>query len=202
MDPKERKRRVEHHLEEIRRLEETPTAEGDESSWPPSGFYLVWHIMVGMALGTLAAAVSLVANVVGGPLFGHKPLDLIRVYLTFPMGERALAVEEGVVLTIGCGLYLVTGALFGVLLHLVFTTYFRNASPVRRFMISTAMGLGLWVTSFYLVLNWLQPLLLGGDWIVAMIPWWVGALTHLTFTWTLGVGEMWGRFEPYERSST
>ena len=61
------------------------------------------------------------------------------------------------------------------------------------------MGLGLWVASFYLVLSWLQPMLLGGNWIVTMIPWWVGALTHLAFTWTLSMGETWGRFEPYQR---
>jgi hypothetical protein len=54
--------------------------------------------------------------------------------------------------------------------------------------------------NFYLVLSWLQPLLLGGDWIVVMIPWWVGALTHLAFVWTIFLGENFaGRFQPYAR---
>lgn len=201
MDPKERKRLVEQHLDEIRKLEAQSVAGEAEGAWPPSGFYLVWHVMVGMALGLVGACVSLLANVVGGPLFGQQPLDLIRVYLTFPMGERALTMEDGAILTIGCILYLATGALVGIALHLVFRSYFRGATASRRFVVATVMGVGLWVVSFYLILSWLQPMLLGGNWIVSMIPWWVGALTHLAFTWTLSVGESWARFEPYRRAA-
>ena len=196
MDSEQRNQLIEQHLEEIRRLQ-SEDAGGDEEAWPPKGFYMLWHVVVGMALGCLGAAVSLVANVLGAPLFGRHPLELIRVYLTFPMGSRALTIEEGTVLSIGCALYLATGAILGVALHLAFRLVFPDVKQGRRFLIATVLGVVLWVFNFYLVLSWLQPLLLGGNWIVRMVPWWVGLLTHLAFTWTLAAGEMWGHFEPY-----
>ena len=64
------------------------------------------------------------------------------------------------------------------------------------FGVATALGLGVWIVNFHLILSWLQPVLLGGRWIVDEIPFWVAALTHLAFAWTIWVGEYWGRFEP------
>jgi hypothetical protein len=43
------------------------------------------------------------------------------------------------------------------------------------------------VVNFYLLLAPLQPLLLGGRWIAELIPWWVAALTHLIFGWTVAL---------------
>ena len=63
--------------------------------------------------------------------------------------------------------------------------------PGKRFLLATAFGLVLWIVNFYLILSWLQPLLLGGNWIVTMVPFWVAALTHLAFAWTMLVGELW-----------
>lgn len=201
MDSENRERLIEQHLAEIRRLEAEAAAEESATEsgkgWPPRGFYLLWHIVVGMALGCLGAAVSLMANVFGAPIFGRHPLELIRVYLTFPMGEQALTVEDGAILSIGCALYLATGALLGIGLHLIFRVYFADVTAGRRFMVASAIGLVLWVVNFYFILSWLQPLLLDGNWIVSMVPWWVGALTHLAFAWTVAAGEAWGRFEPY-----
>jgi hypothetical protein len=201
MDPKNRKQLIQEHIEAISSLEAEATGEAESASWPPSGFYLLWHVVVGMAIGGLAAMISLAANVIGAQLFGVRALELVRVYLTFPMGERALHVGQGEVLFIGCVLYLVTGALFGVLFHLLFTTVFADASTKKRFIVATLLGLGLWIVNFYLVLSWLQPLLLGDNWIVRMVPPWVGALTHLAFAWTMAASEAWGRFEPYRRST-
>lgn len=202
MDRHKRKRLIEEHLEAIRSLEAQEVSAGESPPWPPSGFYLLWHVVIGMMLGALGAVVSLGANVLGAPLFGQRPLELIRVYLTFPMGAKALDTDAGVVLFIGCVLYLITGALYGVLIHLVLTVYFGDAPARKRFLIATALGLALWVTNFYLVLSWLQPMLLGGNWIVRMVPFWVGALTHLAFAWTVAAAEHldWGRFEPYQRA--
>lgn len=198
MDPQKRKRLIDEHLDAIRELEaRTAAEEKGGKPWPPDGFYLLWHVVIGLMLGALGAAVSLAGNVAGAPLFGRRRLELIRVFLTFPMGERALQIDEGAVLTIGCVLYLATGALFGVLFHLVLRIYFAETSKGRRFVVATVLGLALWVVNFYLILSWLQPLLLGGNWIVALIPPWVGALTHLAFAWTMAAGEMWGRFEAY-----
>jgi hypothetical protein len=199
MDERERRRAVEEHLAAIRELESAEAAAAPPA-WPPRGYYVLWHVVVGITLGGFAALVSLGANAIGAPLLGEHPLQLIRVYLTFPMGAAALAAEKGLVLTIGCGLYLATGALYGIAVHMVMSLFFAEAPGVVRFGIATAIGLAIWIVNFYLVLSWLQPLLLGGNWIVAMIPWWVGALTHLAFVWTIFLGESFvGRFQPYAR---
>ncbi len=197
MDERTRQQLIDQHREAIQNLESPPATESQgETSWPPDRFYLLWHIVVGMALGGAGSLVSLVANIVGAPLFGRHPMELIRVFLTFPMGERALNVEQGFVLMVGCVLFLATGAVFGVLIHLVLSVYFREAATGRRFVVATVIGLALWVINFYLILSWLQPLLLGGNWVVQMIPPWVGALTHLAFAWTVAAGQVLGRFEP------
>ena len=198
MDGETRRRKINQHLEAIRDLEtQAAAAESDASSWPPKDFYLLWHVVVGLTLGGLGAAVSLLANGLAAPLFGKRALDLIRVYLTFPMGARALQLDDASLLAIGCVLYLATGAFYGILIHLVLTLYFDDASAGKRFAVATGIGLGLWIVNFYLILSWLQPMLLGGNWIVSEIPWWVGAFTHLAFAWTVAAAESFGKFEPY-----
>ena len=198
MDSESRRHQIEQHRAAIRSLEAAEKAEAEGRAWPPQGFYPMWHLVIGMMFGALGATVSLLANVLGAPLFGQRSLELIRVYLTFPMGERALSLDDGNVLFIGCVLYLVTGALYGILIHFVLAVFYPDASRGRRFQIATAIGLGLWVVNFYLILSWLQPMLLGGNWIVRLVPPWVGALTHLAFAWTVAAAETlgWGRFEP------
>ncbi|MEM7354689.1 MAG: hypothetical protein AAF657_28025 [Acidobacteriota bacterium] len=202
MDPENRNRKIEEHRAAIRALEAEGASGTTARRWPPSGFYPMWHLVIGTMFGTLGAVVSLLANVLGAPLFGRHPLELIRVYLTFPMGERALTLDDGTLLLIGCVLYLVTGALYGILIHFVLEVFFPGASRRRIWQVAAAIGLALWVVNFYLILSWLQPLLLGGNWIVRLVPPWVGALTHLAFAGTVAVAETlgWGRFEPYERS--
>ena len=153
-----------------------------------------------MLLLILAVLLETGDGAVARPAVDRHPLELIRVFLTFPMGSRALTIEEGTVLSIGCALYLATGALLGVALHLTFRLIFPDVKAGRRFLIATVLGLLLWVFNFYLILSWLQPLLLGDNWIVRLVPFWVGALTHLTFAWTIFVGEIWGKFEAYRGS--
>lgn len=200
MDRSTRRHKVEEHLEAIRQLESMELEGAEARTWPPSGYYLLWHIVIGMMLGGVAAVVSLVANVAGAPLFGEHPLQLIRVYLTFPMGERALDADQGLVLFVGCTLYIITGAAYGILFHLVMSLFFSEASNGKRFLVATLIGLGLWIVNFYLILSWLQPLLLGGNWIVRLVPVWVGALTHLAFAWTMLLLENFGKFDAYRRS--
>ena len=195
MDAQQRYELIRGHQAAIRQLEVETALEKEPKPWPPDGFYLLWHVVVGMTLGGVAAVVSLLANVAGAPLLGQRPMELIRVFLTFPMGGRALEIEEGTVLMVGSVLYLLTGALFGVILHLVLSIFFADATHGKRFLVATGLGLALWIVNFYLILSWLQPLLLGGNWIVRLIPPWVGAFTHLAFAWTLALGETWGRFE-------
>ena len=196
MDSKTRDRMVQEHLQAIRKLESAPVEAESHAAWPPDRFYLLWHVVIGMMLGVFGALVSLVINVVGAPLFDQRPLQLIRVYLTFPMGERALTADQGFVLFVGCALYVLTGALYGIGFHLLMTLVFDKASRGKKFLVGSAIGLALWVANFYLILSWLQPLLLGDNWIVRMVPPWVGAGTHLTFAWVMLVGEFWSRSEP------
>jgi len=185
---------IEEHREAIRRLEREEARQAGATR-APQGFYLVWHIVVGITLGGLGALVSLAFNVIGAPIFGQPAMQLIRVYLTFPMGQSALVAEEGLVLSVGAGLYLATGAILGIFFHLLLRNH-RDKGRARLFLMATALGLGVWIVNFYLILSWLQPLLLGGRWIVDDIPIWVAALTHLAFAWTIWAGEVWGRVEP------
>jgi len=199
MEASEREQQIRKHLDAIRRLEAEAAKEGGGASattWPPKHYYLTWHVVVGMTLGMIGSAVSLLCNVAGASLVGKYPLELIRVYLTFPMGESALTATSGSVLTAGCILYLVTGGLYGIAFHLVMSTYLAKASVGKRFIAGSLMGLGLWVLNFYAVLSWLQPMLLGGNWVVEQVPPLVAVGTHLAFAWTMLLFEMWVRFDP------
>ncbi len=198
MDARTRQQAIEEQLEAIRTFERGPAAPSGEVGRPPSGSR---HVALGLTLGSVAAIVSLAANALGAPVFDRRPMELIRVFLTFPLGERPLTVEPGLVLMVGCALFLATGAMYGALLHLVLSKYFGQASVGKQFGVATVLGLGLWVVNFYGILSWLQPLLLGGDWIVRLIPPWVGALTHLAFAWTVALGEVWGRLGSYRSGS-
>ncbi len=199
MDENTRNELIRKHLEAVRLLQQTPVTDSASPGWPPQGYYLLWHVVIGMMLGFIGAMVSLGFNMIAAPLFGQPALKLIRVYLTFPMGEAALdpAVTDANILGVGCFLYLATGALHGVVFHLVMSIYFGQLSVMKRFFIAGGMGLLLWLVSFYGVLSWLQPMLLGGNWIIELIPWWVAALTHLAFAWTMLALQHWAKFEPY-----
>lgn len=189
-------------LEELRaRLEQlerevAPPSLGTE--WPPRGYYAVYHVLAGFILGMFGAATSLLFNIVGSLLVGQHPLQLIRVYLTFPLGDAALHTEDNLALAVGCCLYLGTGMLFGVPFHLVLTRFLPRKEFLTRFLVVSGMALALWIINFYLILSWLQPLLFGGNWIVREIPWWVGALTHLVFGWTMLLVQPLGIFIPYQ----
>lgn len=165
-----------------------------------SGFYTAYHATTGFLLGGVAAMSSLLLNVVGSLLFEKNPLELIRVYLTFPMGEKALnfdAVDDGVILAIGCCLYLATGMLYGVLFQIVLSRFTEDMSWGGRFVVVSLLAITVWVVNYYGILNWLQPLLFGGNWIVERIPWWVAAITHLAFGWSMLLLYPLGRYTPY-----
>ncbi|MFQ5414780.1 MAG: hypothetical protein ACE5E6_10015 [Phycisphaerae bacterium] len=164
--------------------------------WPPKTYYTTYHILAGMVLGLIAAAASLLFNIVGAAMVGQAPLQLIRVYLTFPLGEQALALDSGFALAAGCCLYLGTGMFGGIPFHLVLSRYFASGSLGMRFAVASVMGLGIWIINYYVILYWLQPALIGGRWIVDEIPAYVAALTHLVFAWTMLLVDQWGRFVP------
>jgi hypothetical protein len=164
--------------------------------WWPDQFYAAYHIVVGSMLGLIAAGASLLFNLVGSLMTGREPLQLIKIYLTFPLGEKALTSENGVALSTGVLLYLATGMAFGAVMHAIGQRWFALAPLGRRLVLATVAGLLLWLVNYYAILTWLQPLLFGGDWIVRQIPPPVAAATHLVFTWSLTLLAFLGRFEP------
>ncbi len=184
---------IESRAEQIRQRLAAGTA---TQPWWSERFYATYHVVVGSVLGLVAAGASLLFNVVGSLMMGLEPLRLIKVYLTFPLGEKALSIESGVALSTGVLLYLATGMVFGAILHAIGQRWFPSAPLTRRLGLAAAAGVALWLVNFYAVLSWLQPALFGGRWIVEQIPAPVGAATHLVFTGTLTLLAWLGRFEP------
>jgi hypothetical protein len=195
----------EDKLERIRQLQEEAAAllrnlEEEElgtqsAAWPPKTFYWWYHITSGAILGGIGSVTSLLFSVIGSTIFGKHPLELIRVYLTFPMGEAGLTSESDVALLIGVILYIVTGSMIGIVFELIMAKYLKDAGRLQKILVAISIGVGLWIINFYVILSWLQPALFGGSWILQMIPWWVAALNHIVFALTmLAIGE-WGHFE-------
>jgi hypothetical protein len=179
-------------LDELRqRVQQIETELANKTIGAPPMYYTAYQVLAGFVLGIFGATTSLLFNIVGSLIIGQHPLELIRVYLTFPMGEAIYdpRVPENLALAIGCFLYLGTGMLLGIPYQLVLTKYFPNASIGVRFMVVTIMSLALWLINFYGILSWLQPALFGGRWILDRIPPWVAAATHLVFGWTILLGQ-------------
>ena len=168
-----------------------------EARWQPEGYYGAYYATTGFMLGMFGAITSLLFNVVGSALTRQHPLRLIQVYLTFPLGERALELDGGIALTVGCCLYIGTGMVLGIPFHLLLTRFTPNANLTTRLIVASVFAIVVWIVSYYLVLSWLQPVLFNGNWIVEQIPWWVGALTHLVFGWTMAVVYPLGLYSPY-----
>ena len=172
-------------------------------AWAPQGSYFAYEVLAGTVLGLFGALVSLVFNIVGALVvpppagLAPDPLNLIRVYLTFPMKDAALTTDNGVALAIGCCLYLFTGMALGVPFQVAQARILPNGTLRGRLILATVVGLLVWIVNFYCILSWLQPLLFGDRWIVRLIPWWVGMLTHLVFGWTMALMYQWAVFAPY-----
>jgi hypothetical protein len=169
--------------------------------WARRGYYLTYYATAGFFLGMVGALVSLVFNIAGASIAGKDPLQLIRVYLTFGMGDKALdpAFDNGLALAMGCVLYIATGMLLGIVFQVVLSRYAANAGLAGRLAWATVLAVAVWLVNFYGLIAWLQPLLFGGNWIVdnAELPWWVALATHLVFGWTMAVIYPWGEFRPY-----
>jgi hypothetical protein len=200
--------------ERVQRLESEVAADETLGQWPPKGFYLEYYATTGFLLGIFGAMASLLVNVIGAPIAGKSPLELIRVYLTFPLGAKALqlasqqtdvyAIGDSVMLAIGCCLYLGTGMVLGVPYFIVLARLTIGKSTIYRLLVSTVLSLLVWLITFYGIIAWVQPALIGGHWIVdpAVLPVWVAAVTHLVFGWTLALAYPLGRFQPYPQPST
>lgn len=198
----EKQRRLNQLRAEVAQLEAELRAPDPEAApqWQATGYYTAYYATTGFILGGLAAMSSLLVNVVGALLFGKPPLELIRVYLTFPLGEKALELTDadgGLTLAIGCCLYIATGMLYGIVFQIVLTRFAAGSTASVKFVVVSVLALAVWLVNFYGILAWLQPVLFGGRWIVDQIPWWVAAVTHLVFGWTMLLVYPLGRYTPY-----
>jgi hypothetical protein len=168
----------------------------------PKGYYLAYFATTGFMLGIFGAMSSLVFNVVGSAFFDKHPLELIRVYLTFPLGDKALGMDSGLALAVGCCLYLGTGMLLGIPVYLALTWWTAHASLAKRLMVASLVSILIWVVMYYGVLAWLQPAVVDmkpENWIIRRVPPWVALFTHLVFGWTIAVLYPLGDFTAYRR---
>ena len=162
-------------------------------------FYSTYYAWAGAILGMFGAAASLLFNVIGSLAVNQHPLKLIQVYATFPLGERMLeeGMDSGMVLALGCCLYILTGMVLAIPLHLLMARYLPHAKLGQRLVFATVAGLLLWAVNFYLILSWLQPWICGGNWITdpAVLPPWIGAATHVVFAWVVAALFPWGTMQ-------
>src|SRR5208283_3721416 len=175
MDREAKLRELEQLRSNVKKLEAELAQESGH--WPPpKRSYTAYQVLAGFVLGMVGAAGSLLFNVVGSLIVGQHPLQLIRVYLTFPLGEPALHIQTGLTLAIGCCLYLATGMLLGIPFQVVLSRWFGSSSFAQRWLVVTGLSVAIWLINFYVILSWMEPLLFHGRWIVNEIPWWVAAL--------------------------
>ncbi len=202
----DRETRLARLREEAARLEVELDAERfgrAAGEWARRGYYLTYYATTGFFLGMVGALVSLVFNIAGASIAGKDPLQLIRVYLTFGLGGKALdpGFDDGLALAMGCVLYIATGMLLGIIFQVVLSRSAAGAGLLGRLAWATALAVAIWLVNFYCLLSWIQPLLFGGNWITSTdpvyLPWWVALATHLVFGWTMAVIYPWGEFHPY-----
>lgn len=138
--------------------------------WQATGFYTAYYAMVGGLLGMIASVTSLLFNVVGSASVSQYPLKLVQVYLTFPLGEKAMSLDGGLTLVIGCCLYLGTGMLLGVPFHVLMVLMALQLvhwNPLRgleifsagrwRMIHTNAIAYGFLANSFLGMLHWVVP---------------------------------------------
>ena len=174
------------------------------SSWQATGYYTAYYATTGFILGGIAAMSSLLFNIVGAHAVRKAAVGADSRVPDVSDGRAGLdynAVDNGMILAIGCCLYLGTGMVYGMLFQIVLTRFTADSSLAARFVVVSLLAIAVWLVNFYGILSWLQPLLFGGRWIVDQIPWWVAALTHLVFGWTMVVVYPLGRYHALSRAN-
>jgi hypothetical protein len=138
-------------------------------------------VPAGLLLGFVAAAGSLVVEVIVALLMRDHPLQMVRDALTWILGAQALTLETGPRLAVGTCLFLLCGAAAGLPLHQVLCRLFIAAPGIWRFLVATAVALVLWMVSL---------LLLPGT------PFWLSGFTVHVYVYLILLLENWGRRGP------
>ncbi|MGI9428873.1 MAG: hypothetical protein ACR2NM_09465 [Bythopirellula sp.] len=205
MDTDSKKTELTELKQRVADLESQIAAETEHPPFEPQGYYTAYYATTGFLLGIFGAMASLLFNVVGSVLTGKHPLELIRTYLTFPLGDQAFNLppdQNGLMLAIGCCLYLGTGMVLGIPLYLALTRWGGGKPLATKLIIATIVSLAIWVINFYGILSWLQAEVIemsDANLIVNRVPWWVAAATHLVFGWTMALVYPLGEFVSYQR---
>lgn len=203
MDTESKKSELVELRQRVASLESQIAAETEHEPFRPSGFYTAYYATTGFLLGSIGAMASLLLNVVGSVLTGKHPLELIRTYLTFPLGDRAFDLppeQNGLMLAIGCCLYLGTGMVLGIPLYLALAKWAGSDSLSKRLVVATVVSLVIWVVNFYGILSWMQAEVIEmspENLIVNRVPPWVAAATHLVFGWTMALVYPLGDYASY-----
>lgn len=202
MDLETTRRELSELQDRVRKLEGEIADAESRGTWQAPGYYTAYYATTGFMLGMFGAAASLLFNVVGAAMFDKHPLELIRVYLTFPMGDKALETDTGLTLAFGCCLYLATGMLLGIPFYLALTRFTAKSSVAGRIVVASVLAIAVWLINYYGILSWLQPLVVEmskENLIVNRVPPWVAALTHLIFGWTMVLVYPLGLYVPYRQ---
>jgi hypothetical protein len=186
---------IERHRAAIVELE-GQLGEVATETWPPVGFYLTFYIVAGTTIGILGSLASFAFHVVGSLLVSQDPLRFLRVYGTVFLGAKALTTEDLNFFMLVAIVHFSVGAIAGAVYH-VFVNRFVPEQPLLQIVLGALYGLAMWVVNFYLVLSWLQPMLVGQAFVLELMPAWVAALTHVIYGLTLGILQPLGRFVPY-----
>jgi hypothetical protein len=210
-DTRQKQQELAELKQKVAALESEVSVATQVDQWNHDRFYGTYYGTVGFVYGGIAAMVTLLLNVVGATIAGKHSLEIIRVYMTFPLGEKAMAlssgeggqmvIDDGMILALGCCLYIGTGMVLGVLFHWVICRFALKKPLITRLTLGTVLAVAVWVVNFYGILSWLQPTLFGGNWITdgSILPWWVALSTHLVFGWTMALMAPLGAFEFYQR---
>jgi hypothetical protein len=164
--------------------------------WPPKGFYLTFYVVAGLMLGVLGSIVSFACNVLGSLLVRQDPLMFLRVYGTVFLGPAALTTDDLNFFMLVAVVHFSVGAVAGAVFH-VLVNYFVPERVGLQIGLGALYGLLMWIVNFYVVIAWLQPRLFGEAYVLALMPAWVAALTHVAYGVTLGALQPLGRFVPY-----
>ena len=205
MDTQAKKSELAELKQRVADLESQIAAETDYKPFSPEGYYTAYFATTGFMLGIFGATTSLLFNVVGSVLTGRHPLEIIRSYLTFPLGDQAFSLppeQNGLMLAIGCCLYLGTGMILGIPIYLALTRWTPGKGLGNKLFLASIVSLAIWVINFYGILSWLQPAVIDmseENLIVNRVPPWVAAATHLVFGWTMALVYPLGEYVPYQR---
>jgi hypothetical protein len=189
-------REIERHRAAIAELE-AQLRQHSAPSWPPAGFYLTFYIVAGTMIGILGSLTSFLFHIVGSLMVKQDPLLFLRVYGTVFLGPDALTTDDLSFFMLVAIVHFSVGACAGAVFHVVVNRFFPDRTGLQV-VLGAAYGLLMWIANFYLILWWLQPLLVGDMYVLKLMPAWVAALTHLIYGVTIGLLAPLGRFVAYQ----